>query len=197
MVYYIMPDTISTEIIAAKKYHRRSIRLQDYNYASTGLYFVTICIQDRQCLFGEINNDRMILNYMGKMVENQWNILPQRFSNITLDTFVIMPNHIHGIIDIVGKNETNNVGARSPRPLLSGRGNPAPTLGQIMAYYKYGTTKQINIIRSTPGIRFWQRNFYEHVIRNEDELDKIRQYIANNPLDWDSDKENQKYTTIK
>ncbi len=106
--------------------------------------------------------------------------------NIELDAFVVMPNHVHGIINIVG--------AGSPRPHKNnnddetkGRGNRAPTLGQIVAYFKYGTTKQINTIRNVPGDRLWQRNFYEHIIRTTSELARIREYIINNPAQWEED----------
>ncbi len=126
------------------------------------------------------------------MVQQIWNELPKYYPNFKLDEFVIMPNHVHGIITII-KPCNHNVGARFPRPSIVG-GETAPlretTLGQMIGYFKYQSTKQINILRQTPGISVWQRNYYEHIIRDESDLNKIHEYIAYNPLQWDWDQEN-------
>ena len=165
---------------------------------------MTVCVNNRECVFGDVRNGEMILNVAGKMIDRWWRELPRKYNMIEIDEYKIMPNHMHGIINIIGKNETNNVGAGFPRPDTDGfprphtfirtdnkgRGDRAPTLGQIVAYFKYGTTKQINAIRNTPGIRLWQRNYYDHVIRDEESLNKIREYIINNPANWEEDKEN-------
>jgi REP element-mobilizing transposase RayT len=173
------------------QFHRRSIRLKEYDYSAPGAYFVTICANDRKCVFGEIKRGTPILNDVGKMVTDYWTQLSKRFSNVQIDTFIVMPNHFHGIII---------VGAGFPRPMddefnvrclgrgdRDGRGDRAPTLGQIVAYFKYGTTKKINIACGTPGRRIWQRNYYDHIIRNEFDLNRIREYIINNPVQWPKD----------
>lgn len=167
--------------------HRRSVRLKDHDYSSEGLYFVTICTKDRECLFGKIVNGQVRLNAYGETVLNCWNEIPKHFSHVILDSFVVMPNHIHAILSI------SNVGAGLPRPSTKGA-ETAPlrpvTLGKIVAYVKYQSTKFVNEIRNTPGIPVWQRNYYEHIIRNENELLQTQKYILENPLKWSSDPEN-------
>lgn len=171
---------------------RKSIRLKHYDYSLPGRYYVTICTQDRRCLFGEISGGEMILNDAGKIINRWWLEIQERFKNVALDQYQITPNHIHGVAVIVG------VGLPNPRGDggRNGRGNPAPTrmerstLGQIIAYFKYQSTKQINALRGTPGKRLWQRNFYENIIRTKNDLRKIRKYIENNPQMWDRDRNN-------
>ena len=178
------------------KFKRHSIRLRDYDYSEPGAYFLTVCTKERERLFGEINQGEMKLNGAGKIVQSIWVQLPKRFPNIELNEFVIMPNHVHGIISILDLN----VGAGFPRPIKMSN-NPsvrgavtAPlqsgSLGQIVAYFKYQSTKQINLLRNMPGVPIWQRNYYEHVIRDEHELFEMRQYTQENPLKWDLDPEN-------
>ncbi len=178
------------------KYPRRkSTRLKEYNYSQPGFYYVTICTDNRQELFGLVENEQMKLNKFGKIVDAVWLQIPNHFNNIQLDKYVIMPNHIHGIIKIVG--------ARLPRPESSRpdnnnnndkiieRGNRAPTgLGQIIAYFKYISTKQINEFKDNGVNKIWQRNFYDHIIRNEKSLNAIREYILNNPINWGRDIDN-------
>ena len=185
---------------------RKSVRLSEYDYSSSGWYFITICTQDHHELFGKIVDSKMILNEYGKIVGKVLLKLPQRYKNIKLDKYIIMPNHFHGIIVINNDNMNNNdiyCRGRVSRPVNpnrietpNGRGNPAPTmvtLGQIIAYFKYQSTKQINILfGSLPGTKLWQRNYYEHIIRNEKSLNKIRQYIIDNPPKWEIDKYNPK-----
>lgn len=171
--------------------HRRSIRLKKYDYRSKGVYFVTICAQEKRCLFGEIVDDKMTLSEAGRVMENAWNELPRRFNHIELDTHVIMPNHIHGIIPIVGAplvGARNRAGTR-PAP------TPAPSLGDIVGAFKSITTNEyINGVKQHgwppfPG-KLWQRNYYEHIVRNDDELNAVREYIVGNPLKWAMDREN-------
>jgi len=247
-------------------HHRRSIRLQDYDYSSEGAYFVTMCTQNRECLFGEIVNGQMILNEHGKIVEQCWNDLPNHYDNIELDAYVIMPNHFHGIIfindtidtvDNIGAidvgaipvgaipvgaihespnvgaipespnvgaihvgaihespqqpdNESPNVGAIHESPQQPD--NESPNVGaipvgaihesprqrrkmllpKIIGRFKMNSAKQINQIRNTSGVPVWQRNYYEQIIRNEKSLEKIRNYIINNPLEWYYDDYNPK-----
>jgi len=188
-------------------HHRRSIRLRDYDYSSTGAYFVTICTWQRECLFGNIIDGEMQLNDAGRVVDAVWCTLPERFSHVSLDEYVIMPNHFHAIIllaDTVGAIPTGRPDVSIPtgRPDVDsadkhGRAvGVAPTgpvsgsIGAIMAQFKSNVTKRSNPIRNNPGCPVWQRNYYERVIRNDDELARAREYIVNNPLKWDMDKEN-------
>jgi len=130
--------------------NRKSIRLKDYDYTQEAAYYVTVCTQNRECLFGVVRNGEMVLNDAGEVVDKWWCELPLKYPMVEIDEYKIMPNHLHGIIMIVGNNENNNVGAGEPRPDNDrqnthgyddkGHGNRAPTLGQIIAYFKYGST---------------------------------------------------------
>jgi REP element-mobilizing transposase RayT len=187
-----------------QKHHRRSIRLKGYDYSSEGAYYVTIVTQGRECLLGEIIDGEMYLNGYGNIVQKWWNEIPIHFPNVELGAFVIMPNHVHGIIFItterrgeavspldnpnnnlhVYDDETNNMGGETP-PLRK------RTLGQIVAYFKYQSTKEMNRIETEKAItRFWQRNYYEHIIRNDKDLQNKTDYIQANPLLWDEDDDN-------
>ena len=163
------------------RHQRRSIRLPDYDYSQPGAYFVTLCAHERETLFGDVVDDVMRLNDYGEIVVAVWDDLPGHYSHVELDAFVIMPNHVHGIIVIAD----NAVGARHASPLQS-----RPTLGIIVGSYKSAVTKRINELRHTPGVSVWQRNYYEHVVRSEHELNTIRAYIQNNPLRWALDHDN-------
>lgn len=184
-------------------HHRHSIRLKDYDYSQAGAYFVTICTWQRECLFGEIVNGEMVLNDVGNIVVDEWEKTAQIRSNVDLDVFSVMPNHFHAIFLI-----HENVGATpSARPDAIGNNvvatnknratqRVAPTgpvsgsIGAVMAQFKSIVTKRINVIRINPGCPVWQRSYYERVIRNEDELFRAREYIVNNPMKWELDKEN-------
>ena len=231
----------------SNKYHRRSIRLKGFNYSSPGAYFITICTQNREYLFGEIVNGKMILNDAGQMVQTVWDEIPSYYTGIDVDAYVVMPNHIHGIIIIVGATpcgcpetgphaypetgphvcheidphacpeidprvypETGprvypEIGPRAcpeigpcvypeigqPRGVA-----PTMTLPDIVHRYKTMTTKRYadgvkqNGWPPFPG-KLWQRNYYEHIIRNQNELKRIREYIINNPLNWITDEMKQ------
>ncbi|MDR1090379.1 MAG: transposase [Prevotella sp.] len=160
---------------------RCSIRLFGYDYSQAGLYFVTICVQSRVYLFGNITDAEMVLNDAGKMVDDEWQYLRIKYPHIKLHEYVIMPNHFHGIVEI-----TDNVAAGSARPengqFNIGRANPAPTIGNIIGYFKYQTTKKLNL-----SSRLWQRNYYEHIIRNEKDYCNTDGYIVNNPYNWSTD----------
>jgi REP element-mobilizing transposase RayT len=179
-----------------QKHHRRSIRLKGYDYAQQGAYFVTICTYQRQCWFGEILDGRMYLNQIGNVVTQEWVRSSQIRQEIELDTWVIMPNHIHGIVLIT---EINNLGAQSLTPLHTPTLSPEPlhrqsrSLSTFIAGFKASVTKQINIIRQAPGIPMWQRNYHESIIRDEESLHTIRQYIINNPQSWTDDPENPQH----
>ena len=168
------------------KHHRRSIRLKEYDYSQPGAYFITICTKDRGCALGEISNGNMYLNNAGQIVQSVWGKLPNRFEGTGLDAFVIMPNHIHGII---------TVGAIHELPLHPHRRKML--IPKVIGYFKMNTAKQINQLRDTTGTPLWQRNYYEHIIRNEEALAEIRQYITNNPVRWENDEENPTNITVQ
>ena len=170
-------------------HHRRSIRLQHYDYMQAGAYFVTICVQGRECLFGEIAYGTMRLHDAGRMVQRIWGEIPDHYPGIDIDAFVVMPNHIHGIVIITENTE------HCDRQSGQAQG-PAPTkslaLSDIVKQYKPMTINQyIRGVRQNgwppfPG-RLWQRNYWEHVVRDESELQQIREYIRDNPANWASD----------
>ncbi len=150
-----------------------------YDYRQPGAYFVTICTHRWEPLFGEVINGEVQLNEFGEIVAQEWYRTREIRHEIELDAFVVMPNHIHGIIMI-----QDNVGAHGRAPLR----RPARSLGSLIAGYKSAVTKRINISRHTPGQPVWQRNYYEHVIRNDTDLNRIRVYIHFNPAGWQLDK---------
>jgi len=195
----------------SKMHHRKSIRLKYYDYSLSGLYFITICTQNRLHLFGEIvgessisTHDQMDLNNAGKMIQKTWNEIANNFTNIKLHDFVIMPNHIHGIIEImVGAplvGAQNPVDARNKSMQLQS-GQPqgiAPTgntLADVVGAFKSITTnKYIQMVKQkkVPPFdkRIWQRNYWEHIVRNENEYNDIAQYIVDNPQKWELDELN-------
>ncbi|MFC1485140.1 transposase [bacterium] len=179
------------------KHHRRSIRLKNYDYSSQGAYFVTICVNEREYLFGNILNECMVLNDAGRMIQTVWNEIPKYYSGIDIDYFQIMPNHIHGII-LVGAGpcacpEYASTGQPQSKGQPQGVAPTVLSLCDVVHRFKTMTTK-----RYCDGVKqkkwqifnkkLWQRNYYEHIIRNENELNKIREYISNNPLNWNTDK---------
>lgn len=206
------------------RFNRRSIRLKGYDYSQAGAYFITIVAQDRMHLFGEVGKGEMQLNAAGRMILAEWEALPQRFPTVEIDAFVVMPNHVHGIIVIIGTDKVaaggganvgENVGAGVAADVGSGLVHApnnitpptvgattdgattrvAPTIGDIV-----GAFKSITTVSYTRGVkqcgwppfpgRLWQRNYYEHIIRNDEALNRIRRYIADNPAQWALDREN-------
>jgi len=177
--------------------HRRSIRLRWYDYTQSGAYFVTVCTHHRQCLFGDIVNGTMQANTLGQVVQEEWSRSVEIRREVRLDAFVVMPNHIHGIVVIRNDIHDHEVGAHGRAPLLQSGGSPptsrdrpARSLGSCIAGFKAVVTKRINEIRGTPGAPVWQRNYYEHVIRSDDEMTSAIQYITDNPARWAKDAEN-------
>lgn len=196
-------------------HHRRSIRLQGYDYSQAGAYFITICTQNREYMFGEIVGGKMVLNHAGNMIQTVWDEIPFHYAGIDIDEFIVMPNHIHGIIVIVAVGATPcGCPVSTPRgcPDVSGKPQeqgqaqgPAPTgdmgitgtlsLGDMVHRFKTMTTKRYadgvkqSGWPSFPG-KLWQRNYWEHIVRNEMELDRIREYIHTNPTQWESDRLN-------
>ncbi len=219
-----------------EKYHRQSIRLPGYDYSQNGGYFITVCTQNRNCLFGGIVDRQMQLNDAGQTARQCWQAIPEHFPCVSCDRFIIMPNHIHGILLINNARQANirpnagavagakdfsgadvgardfsgadvgakdfsgadvgakdfsgaDVGAKDFSPLRGKRPcGTSKTIGSIVRGFKIGVTKWMR--QNTPVRNIWQRNYYEHVIRNEDELNRIRQYIIDNPLRWDTDRDN-------
>ena len=239
------------------KRHRRSIRLKGYDYTQPGAYFVTIVIQDRLCLFGDVVGETMLLNEAGAMIKDVWEGLPRRFPSVDVDAFVVMPNHVHGIVvinqpvvdgrvdgdtrsvvgaSLVGAQVDGDTRATTRVAPTDGAGDDAraaarvapegdrtdsderavvgaplvgaqvdgdmgattrvaPTIGDIVGAYKSITT--VEYARGVKArrwqrfhMRLWQRNYYEHIIRDANELDRAREYIVNNPLKWALDREN-------
>lgn len=157
-------------------HHRRSIRLKGYDYSKAGAYFVTICIHQRLPLLGEIENGAIALTPAGEMVQTIWNEIPSHYLNVGLDAFVVMPNHVHGILILESNCNQSSM-----------------TLGDVVHRFKSFTTTKyrygVNQKQWQPFVgRLWQRNYYEHIIRNEESCDRLRQYITNNPLSWESDR---------
>ncbi len=166
-----------------KKHHRHSIRLRNYDYASAGAYYVTICSFRRECLLGDVVDGNMVLNSYGHLAAAVWLWLEDRYPYVRLDAWVLMPNHMHGVLVILADAEQD--GRR-------GGSRTAPThqrksLGRLVGAFKTVSTKHINILRDTPGMPVWQRNYHERVIRNGAELQRIRAYIGMNPARWPED----------
>ena len=198
------------------RHHRRSIRLQGYDYSQPGAYFVTICAHHRECLFGTIVHEKMALNEFGSIARDAWVDLPNHYQRVQLDAFIVMPNHVHGIIGLsdgvglehagvnpggaihvvgAGSEPTRHGGAihESPRPesykqMITRRRRML--LPKIIGRFKMNSARQINILRETSGLPVWQRNYFERIIRDEKQHNAIRTYIANNPVRWFHDTEN-------
>ena len=180
------------------KHHRRSIRLKGYDYSQDGLYFVTICVKNGLCLFGDVVDGNMILNLAGIMVSREWQKLSDRFPQAKLDVFQVMPNHFHAILGIhnppVGAGLVSAQDDASDCNRATTRGAPTGVvLGNMVGAFKSITTHEyISGVNKDgwepfPG-KLWQRNYYEHIIRNERALNAIREYIQNNPANWGADK---------
>jgi REP element-mobilizing transposase RayT len=162
---------------------RRSIRLKEYDYADPGAYFVTICVSGKRFLFGRLVRGQVVLNEYGQAVQACWLGLPDHYLNMELDAFVVMPNHVHGIFIITDVRA-------GLRPARKGAASKRPALPEIVRAFKAFCSRRINEMRGTRGARVWQRNYYEHVIRDEQSLNRVREYIVANPERWDLDREN-------
>lgn len=188
---------------------RSNLRLQGADYAQPGAYYVTICAHERKCLFGEVIEGCVLRNTLGQTVADEWLKTAEIRREVTLDTWVVMPNHLHGIVMIGHPTDRRGGGpwaatggrqfdataatgaevGRTAERLLPSGPRPA-SLGAIIAGFKSASTRRINELRQTPGMPVWQRNYYEHIIRDERALGRIREYIVNNPLQWALDREN-------
>ena len=163
-------------------------------YTQAGAYFVTICAWQRECLLGEVINGEMQLSRYGETVQFNWNILPKRYPNVELDAFIVMPNHVHGIIllDASGLEGTGLERLSADASKFSGKPAPTPSklygLSEIVRGLKTFSARRINQIRGKSGVAVWQRGYYERIIRDEESLIAIREYIIKNPLCWEKDK---------
>ena len=198
-------------ICNTEKHNRKSIRLPEFDYSQEGFYFVTKCCQDMVCRFGSVVDGKMVLNECGRITKESWEEIPIHFPEVQLHAFVIMPNHVHGIIEITenvgAKQFSPNIetdGAKDVSPLqiqntyvspdnetdgakqLSPLRSPSKTIGSIVRGYKIGVTKWVR--QNTNIHKLWQRNYYEHVIRNDHSFNQITEFILTNPLKWEFDK---------
>ena len=187
---------------------RKSIRLQDFDYTEPNAYFVTICARNRTCLFGRIIDDAMHLNDFGRIASVLWEQIPAHFPHMVLDEWVVMPNHVHGIVFIAESNRGGNALPRGPgavsrathaspetdanmHRLTKTSASPQKgSIGAAVGSYKSAVTKHIGDVFGKSRETIWQRGFYDHVIRNRTALDRIRRYIAENPARWSRDPEN-------
>jgi putative transposase len=173
-----------------KKFNRQSIRLRGFDYTSSGAYFVTVCCHQRETLFGDILEHEMFLNCFGEIVLEEWEISAQRRKELTLGEFVVMPNHVHGIVWLhqnvvsVGAVPINVVQTAPNPPTI----NVVPkSLGAFVRAFKSAVTKRIDESRGTPKFPIWQRNYHEHIVRNDSSLYRIQDHIQNNPRTWQED----------
>jgi len=164
-----------------KKFRRRSIRLPEYDYSRSGAYFITVCSFNKELVFGKIVGGRIVLSEIGKIAAKYLEDIPNHFDNVFVDEYIIMPNHIHIILSIVG--------VQNFEPLRHEYQKIIPkSIGSIVRSYKASVTKWC---KENDYKKFkWQRNYFEHIIRNDEDYIRIREYIRNNPLKWEVDEEN-------
>ncbi len=159
-----------------ERHHRRSIRLPGYDYARVGAYFITICTHGRARLFGRVVEGSMVLSEQGRIAEDEWRRTPMLRPHVALDAFVVMPDHVHVVVVIERETE-------GPSPHVAFH-SPSQTVGAIVRGYKAAVTRRINDARGETSSPLWLRNYYEHIVRDDADLDRIRRYIANNPARW-------------
>ena len=177
---------------------RRPTRLPQFDYSQQGAYFVTICTRNRACLFGEVVDGEMQLSDVGEVAHAMWERIPTHAPLVETDAWIVMPNHVHGVIFIAGSGTAGSpntgasptVGATHASPLQRPSGPLKRSLGAIVGSYKSAVSRRINELRQSRGAPIWQRNYYEHVIRDDTALNHIRQYIMENPARWAEDPEN-------
>jgi putative transposase len=175
--------------------NRRSVRLKGYDYTQPGAYFVTVCVRGRECMLGQVIDDQMVLNEAGRIVDAAWRDLPNHYPQVGLDAFVVMPNHVHGII-VLNEDTTSGVGAGF-KPAPTGKPTKRHGLPEVVRGFKTFSARRINEYRDTTGSPFWQRNYYEHIIDGDDQMDRIREYINNNPYAWETDEDNPLFITTR
>jgi putative transposase len=172
----------------SKPHRRRCIRLSHFDYSQPGAYFVTICTHNRQPTLGEIRSGIMGMNESGSLVAETWQWLSKQYPYVQLGEWTVMPNHFHGILIITDRSGGSRPALR--RRLRRGETAPTKPLGRLVGAFKTVSTKRINEFHKTLGEVFWQRSYFDHVIRSENSFFKISEYIINNPLSWHLDKEN-------
>ncbi|MEW6490588.1 MAG: transposase [Thermodesulfobacteriota bacterium] len=163
--------------------HRRSSRLPSFDYAQAGAYFVTVCTAGRRLVFGTVAGPTVDLNGVGRIIEEEWKRTAVLRPGVELDAFVVMPNHLHAVVLLPCG------GSASAADRLRFQRSPR-TLGSLVAGFKAAATARVNALRGTPGASVWQRGYFEHVVRDDAALDRIRTYISDNPLQWSLDREN-------
>jgi putative transposase len=162
---------------------RRSIRIPGHDYSRPGIYFVTICSHKKGCLFGEVRECHVHLTPLGRLVRSRWMKIPHHYSHVSIDTYVVMPNHLHGILAI--QNVGRGTIYRAP---TEGFGKPAwGSIPTIIRVFKAAVTRQWRNVCKDPNFTVWQRNYYEHIVQDDRDWNWIRQYIADNPLRWELD----------
>ena len=170
---------------------RKQLRLRGCDYAFPGVYFVTICSAGKRPVFGSISGESIVLSRAGEIVRSEWIALPERFATLVLDEFVIMPNHLHGVLAFVG-----GAGGASPGPTTGntitkpGGASPSPALFDVIGAFKSISTIKVNRLLRRSGVALWQRSYYEHIVRTGEDIRKIQRYILENPLMWSLDPEN-------
>ncbi len=172
-------------------HHRRSLRLPGYSYATPGAYFITVCACNRGCLFGEVTAGEMRLNECGNIVKEEWLKTGILRPYLAMDEFVVMPNHVHGIV-IIDSNGSRGIARYAPTETTTSQfGHLSPcSIAAIVRAFKAAATRRVNELRRAPGVPVWQRGYYEHVIRGEDDLNSVREYVRYNPSKWAEDEEN-------
>ena len=161
---------------------RHSLRLKGYDYSQEGAYFVTICAHGKACLFGDVIGSEMKVNELGQKAQAVWDDLPVHYPHVATDAFVVMPNHVHGVIVIQAGGEGVGAGLKPARTESARHG-----LSEIIRGFKTFSARRINEFRETSGATVWQRNYYEHIIRNDADYNRIAEYIVNNPQRWAED----------
>jgi REP element-mobilizing transposase RayT len=175
---------------ASLKHQRRCIRLKDYDYSQSGAYFITLCTHNWKCIFGHIVDEMMRLNHIGRIVAEEWMRSAEIRHEVMLDAWVVMPNHVHAIVVIANGCRGDRPVAPTPKAPSRPIGPAPKSLSSLVAGFKSAAAKRVNELRGTAGQPLWQRNYYEHIIRNENECRLIRKYIHDNPLKWALDREN-------
>jgi REP element-mobilizing transposase RayT len=193
--------------------HRKQLRLRGYDYAFPGVYFVTICSVRKLAVFGSVSGEKIVLSPAGEIVRSEWVALAERFAGLALDEFVIMPNHLHGVLGFVGQAggaSRGPTGGASPSPTTTntttkpglasfdpkggasraGGASPSPTLFDVIGAFKSISTIKVNRLLRRRGVPLWQRSYYEHIVRTGEDLRKIQRYILENPFMWSLDPEN-------
>lgn len=179
-----------------ENYNRKSIRLKGHDYSTPGAYFITVVTKDRICLFGNIENGGMRLNALGMIVREEWfkTTMLRPYVHLYEDEFVIMPNHVHGIIWLI---DDELVGVRRRRtPTEEQYGKPVVgSIPTILRAFKSSVTYRAG--RELSITKIWQRNYYEHIIRDQNDLENITKYILSNPYNWENDAENQTNPSVR